>query len=175
MAPILAVGTLNHETILYVPLYYLMDALLGAPRSLRNALSAGAALGVIAAVIAGLRSLRYRGPPELPGQVFETPTPLVENHLHVAHNLERLFVRNWSAGREHISVGVLLAIAVLVTAARRPGVRVAALWSLLVIGSIVAFGYVNETRHYVVLVAFWIAHAWPARPEAEVTDGPGRP
>lgn len=169
-APILALGTLNHETILYVPLYYLMDALVGRPRSMQKALSAGAALGVIAAAIAALRALRYVGRPELPGQVFEPPTPLVENHLHVAHNLEQLFVRNWSAGRAVISVGVLVAIAVLVAVARRPGVRVAALWSLVVIGSIVAFGYVNETRHYVVLVAFWIAHAWRDRAEAGAAD-----
>ena len=171
--PILAVGTLNHETILYVPLYYLIGALVGLPHAtsgMRRALSAGAALGVVAAAVAGLRALRYVGQPALPGQVFEPPTPLVENHLHVAHNLEQLFVRNWSAGRMHVSVGLLVAIAVLAGLARKPGRRVAALWSLVVIGSILAFGYVNETRHYVILVAFWIAYAWRDREPKAAAD-----
>lgn len=162
-APILVLGTLNHETILYVPLYYVISALALPPPRFQKALPACAALGVIAAAVAGLRALRYVGRPELPGQVFEDPTPLVENHLHVAHNLEQLFVRNWSAGRGHVSVGLVVAIAMLAALARKPGARVAALWSLVVIGSIVAFGYVNETRHYVVLGAFWIAHAWRDR------------
>ena len=154
--PLLLIGAFNHETILYVPLWYL----LGPDRRDRAAgVIAGAA---IAAIVGVTRALAYVGPPALPGQVFEPPTPLVENHLHVAHNLEQLFVANWTHGRVHVSVGFLSASALLAWRALRAAsaeARRAAAWSLVVLGTVVAFGYVNETRHYVVLVAFWAAFA----------------
>lgn len=179
-APVLVVGALNHETILYVPLYFLLAAITpsserppperAARTRLWRGLEAGAVLAALAAAIGGLRALRYVGPPSLPGQIFEVPTPVVENHLHVAHNLRQLFVRNWIDGRAHVTIGFLAAVTMLVVLVRKPQVRVPALWSLVVLATVVAFGYVTETRHYLVLVAFWIAHAWrdpiPARTAA---------
>jgi hypothetical protein len=154
MAPLLALGAFNHETILYVPLWYM----LAGPRKQRVAAVAVAA--AIATLIAITRAVRYVGQPDLPGQVFDTPTPIVENHLHIAHNLGQLFIRDWTSGRAHISVAFLSATAAFVWLTRRTETRAAGAWSLIVLGTVVAFGYVNETRLYLVLVAFWIAYAW---------------
>ncbi|MBX3186577.1 MAG: hypothetical protein KF819_06165 [Labilithrix sp.] len=157
LAPLLVLGAFNHETILYVPLWYV----LAGERKQRLAASGVAA--AMATAIAITRAARYVGPPNLPGQVFEPPTPIVENHLHVAHNLRELFVRDWIAGRAHLSLAFFGATAAFVWLARRIETRVAAVWSLVVLGTVVAFGYVNETRHYLLLVAFWIAYAWRDR------------
>ncbi len=158
LAPLLLVGTFNHETILYVPLWYM---LVGERRQRLAAVGAAAAM---ATAIAIARAVRYVGPPTLAGQVFEPSTPLLENPVHLAHNLRELFVRDWIFGRAHISFGFFAATAVFAWLARRPETRAAAVWSLLVLGTVVVFGYVNETRLYVVLVAFWIAYAWRDRP-----------
>ena len=40
--------------------------------------------------------------------------------------------------------------------------RRAAAWSLIVIATILCFGYVGEMRHYLLLTAFWFTYAWPA-------------
>ena len=72
-----------------------------------------------------------------------------------------LFINNWGTGRAHISAAFLAAVGVLVWLVRRAESRRVAVWSLVVLATIVAFGYVNETRHYLLLVAFWIAYAWP--------------
>lgn len=165
LVPLLAFGAFNHETILYVPLWYL---LVGERKQRLVAVAVAAAL---AAVIAITRTIRYVGRPNLAGQVFETPTPIVENHLHFAHNVNQLFVEDWVSGRAHLSSGFLLATAGFVWLARRPETRAPAVWSLVVFGTIVAFGYVNETRHYLVLVAFWIAYAWRDRWSTTKAEG----
>lgn len=156
LVPLLALGTFNHETILYVPLWYVLTG----GRQRLAAVGAGAAMVTLIGIT---RAARYVGRPSLPGQVFEPPTPIVENHLHVAHNLRELFVHDWTAGRAHIGVAFLSATAALVWLARRTETRAPASWSLIVLATVVAFGYVNETRHYLVLVAFWIAYAWRDR------------
>jgi hypothetical protein len=160
LVPLLLVGAINHETILYVPLFCLLAPLDGAPSRKPVAFGAAAALA-LGGVILILRHVFYRGQPNLPGQEFEPVTPVIGNHLHVFHNLGTLFVSNWRAGRAHISLGLLAALGLLVWLARRPATRRAAIWSLCVIATIVCFGYTNETRHYLVLIAFWTAYAWP--------------
>lgn len=157
IVPLLVVGAFNHETILYVPLWYL---LVGERRQRLVAVGIGAALATIIAVT---RAIRYVGQPNLPGQVFDTPTPVVENHLHVAHNLRQLFVEDWTAGRAHISTAFLVATAAFAWLARRAETRAPAVWTLVVLGSVVAFGFVNETRLYLVPLAFWMAYAWRDR------------
>ncbi|MBS2018713.1 MAG: hypothetical protein JST00_37950 [Deltaproteobacteria bacterium] len=157
LAPLLLLGAFNHETILYVPLWYLLAS------ERKQRLAAAAAAAGVGVLIGVTRAVRYVGQPDLPGQFFDTPTPVIENHLHVAHNLRELFVNDWLAGRAHISVGFLAATAWFAWLARHRETRAQGVWSLVVLGSIVAFGFVNETRLYLVLVAFWIAHAWRDR------------
>ena len=157
LLPLLVLGAFNHETILYVPLWYLLVG------TRRDRLTAAAVAAALATVIAITRAVRYVGQPNLPGQVFDTPTPIVENHLHVTHNLRQLFVDDWISGRAHISTSFLAATAAFVWLARRTETRAPALWSLVVLASIVAFGFVNETRLYLVPLAFWIAYAWRDR------------
>lgn len=142
------VGALNHETILYVPLWYLVG---GTKRSIAIGLGLSAP---VVGVIAALRALLYRGRPDLPDQVFEPPIPLLENHFHVAHNLNALFVDNLRYGRIHLSLLFIGATAAALTVMRRAGWRRVGSFVLAILGSVVAFGYVNETRHYLVLVAF---------------------
>lgn len=157
-APLLLIGAFNHETILYVPLWYLLSG------DRKEKLAAVGSAALVGGVILAMRAVFYRGRPDLPGQVFEPSAPVIENHVHVTHNLRMLLVDNWGAGRAHVSVGLLAAIAGFAWMAARAETRRAAVWSLVVLATIVCFGYVNETRHYLVLVAFWTAYAWPRRP-----------
>jgi hypothetical protein len=150
--PLLVVGAFNHETILYVPLFYVLS------RDRKRIAGSVAALVAVGAVVLLLRRLFYRGRPDLPNQTFETALPVVDNHLHVAHNLRQLFVEDWIAGRAHVAVGFLVATCVFAWMCTTPSRRRAAVWSLVVLATIFCFGYVNETRHYLVLVAFWTAY-----------------
>jgi hypothetical protein len=157
-SPLLFVGLFNHETILYVPLWYLLSPIeKPLSQSKKDLLKGFMVALVLGASILWIRSRLYLGRPELPDQVFEEATPLIGNHLHIAHNLGQLFVEDWRSGRAFISATVLTAIALLVRRALQRSR--AAIWSLCVLASIVCFGYVNETRHYLLLVAFWFAHS----------------
>lgn len=164
--PLLVLGALNHETILYVPLWYLLCR----DRSrIRDGILA--ATGV-AGVVLALRRAFYRGRPDLPGQVYEQALPVADNHLHVAHNLRQLFVHDWTEGRAHVAVGFLGALLAFAWACKTPRWRRAGAWSLAVLATIVGFGYVNETRHYLVLLAFWSTYRGlrPSPPDA-TSDG----
>ena len=156
--PLLPLGVLNHETILYAPLYELLSAAF-APRSWRSARRAGAWLIACSACIYLLREHFYLGQPNWPGQEFEHATPLLQNHLHVWHNLRQWFWLDLWEGRIFISLSLSSAVVLLGWMLLRSEQRVAALWCLCVLASIVAFGYVNETRHYLLLIAFWFAYA----------------
>ncbi|HEY1532517.1 MAG TPA: hypothetical protein VGF76_00820 [Polyangiaceae bacterium] len=164
--PLLVLGTLNHETALFVPLWYLLGPfeerrpLKAQARTLLGALAVAAAMAL---AIWLLREHFYLGRPLMPGQVFEEPLPVVANHWHVRHNLRQFLIEDWVSGRAFISLGLcatLLTLSRLIWLEKQ--VR-AALWSLCVIASIIAFGYVNETRHYLMLLAFWFGYAWPPR------------
>lgn len=162
LTPLLVVGALNHETVLYMPAFYLLGA-----TSRRERGRAALALGALGAVIGGVRTLAYRGRPDLPGQVYESALPLIENHMHIAHNAKMLFVEDWRTGRAHLAAGFLLAAAAFIGIALRGTtrqVRRAGAWSLVALGTVVAFGYVNETRHALVLAAFWVAFLATAPP-----------
>jgi hypothetical protein len=160
--PWLALGTLNHETILYVPLWYLLEPLAAPPRDVKKTLlSALAALAGMIGAIMALRSWLYVGRPALPADNFEVATPLIENHWHVWHNLQQWLWFDWREGRSFIAASLTLCAAWLFWQLRRPELRRAAAWSLCVLASIVCFGYVNETRHYLLLAAFWFAYRCP--------------
>lgn len=163
--PLLVLGMLNHETILYVPLYDLMAAV--EQRSWRRAAGAIAWLCVCIAVIYALREHFYLGRPNWPGQEFESATPLVENHWHVEHNLRQWFWEDLHQGRKFISLSLSTAVVALLACVFRPQLRVIALWSLCVLASIVCFGYVNETRHYLLLTAFWFGYLVVRVPSAD--------
>jgi hypothetical protein len=159
---LLAIGTVNHETIFYIPLWYLLSPIDSrSPRrsALADVVAGSAATALAAAAVYALRRWMYVGRPHLPGQAFERSLPVVENHLHVGHNLRQLFYDDWVHGRTFVAAALLVAIALLCRLAVRGGHRRAAVWSLIVIGTIVAFGYVNETRHYFVLAAFWTTYS----------------
>ena len=174
--PVVALGVFNHETILYVPAWYLISAFAGeaaAPAaetsssqsgngvSRRNLLAVGAftALAVVGAVGA-LRAHFYIGRPDLPNQSFVDPTPVIANQTNLAHNLRELFIRDWLHVRFPIAAAFFAAVGTLGYLAAGGIRRVAALWSLGILASILCFGYVNETRHYLPLVAFWFAYTW---------------
>jgi hypothetical protein len=164
----LVLGTLNHETILYVPLWYLLAPLDAPAQSAlrfdgarKQALLALGALLAMSAAIIGLRNWLYVGPAALPGTTPETATPLIENHWHVLHNLQQWFWYDWREGRSFISASLTFGVAWLAWQLRSRQLRRAATWSLVVLISIVCFGYVNETRHYLLLAAFWFAYRCP--------------
>jgi hypothetical protein len=158
--PLLLIGTLNHETILYVPLYYLLSPI-DRPLATckREILVAALAAFLMGLAIFQLRDHFYVGPPNWPGQELETALPLVSNHQHIVHNLKQLLFANWISWRALISAPVLLAIALLINRVRKRNRARAAIWTLTVFATIVCFGYVNETRHYLLLISFWFALA----------------
>jgi hypothetical protein len=203
LIPLLLVGTLNHETALYIPFWYVLAALPWPSASCRKfvpglvvspvgemverhgetsqapsrtrygrnlaarartLLGAGATLAAMLGAIWALRERYYIGNPHLPGQAHEEQTPLISNHLHIAHNLNQLLIADWYKGRAHISATIWLAIALLTRElVNNTRHALAALWTLCAFATIVCFGYVNETRHYLLLMAFWFAYAWPPR------------
>jgi hypothetical protein len=161
--PLLVLGTLNHETALFVPLWYLLapiDERLPVGVQVRRWLFALAVSAVMAVSIWLLRGHFYLGQPAMPAEVFERPLPVIANHYHVRHNLRQFLVEDWRSGRAFISLSLLLCLLVLFASIQRGKQVRAALWSLCVIASIFVFGYVNETRHYLMLLAFWFGYAW---------------
>jgi hypothetical protein len=173
---VVALGVFNHETTLYVPVWYLISAFARetvAPAaetssiqsrsgiSRRNTLAVGALTAVaVVGAVGALRARFYVGRPDLPDQIFVDPTPVIANQTNLAHNLRELFVQDWLHGRFPIAAAFFAAVGTLGYLATRGIRRVAALWSLGILTSILCFGYVNETRHYLLLVAFWFAYAW---------------
>jgi len=153
LVPLLLVGSFNHETILYVPLWLL----LAGPGRARVV---GAATAVaIGALIYGLREALYvSAPPEAVRQRAEAVLPLLGNPVHIVHNLRQLFMANWLHGRSFISLSFFGAVAVCVWLVRSGRERVAGLWSLCVLAAVACFGYTNETRLYLPLLAFWFAY-----------------
>jgi hypothetical protein len=169
--PLLVLGTLNHETALFVPLWYLLapfEGHLALKNHVRTLLGAFAVAAAMALCIWLLREHFYLGRPVMPGQVFEAPLPVVANPWHVTHNLHQMWVDDWRSTRAFISLSLFAALFAIVRLVQRGTQARAALWSLCVIVSIVMFGYVNETRLYLVLLAFWFGYAWPTRLDASV-------
>ncbi|HVW28844.1 MAG TPA: hypothetical protein VHC69_25940 [Polyangiaceae bacterium] len=166
---LLLVGLFNHETALLFPLWYMLVPLeRPRPDTAPRELALGsAALVAGGAVIALLRGARYVGRPKLSGQVFEAATPVVENHLHVSHNLHQLVYADWTHARRFIGTTFFVALVALVTLIFRSKDVRAAVWSLAFLSTVVAFGYVNETRHYLPLLSFWAVY-WAARKYAAV-------
>jgi hypothetical protein len=172
LVPLLVMGTLNHETALYIPFWYTLSLIPwrgahGASSKFNTRLTeAFTALAVIAGMASAIWLVReryYVGNPHLPGQTPEAQTPVIANHLHILHNLWQLLVADWRV-RPWLSVTLWFLLFLLGRELVRRGRHArAALWTLCVFATIVCFGYVNETRHYLLLVAFWFAYAWPAR------------
>jgi hypothetical protein len=160
-----------------IPLYYLLAPLAGEGQAGRRQVAPAALASLlIGGAVLALRELLYRGRPDLPGQVFEAVTPIIGNHVHVTHNLRQLFVDNWRTGAALKSAGLLFAVAALIGLWARRKHVIASVWTLCAIATIVTFGYVNETRLYLPLVAFWFAYGWPVsrgrlRPTTNSTPG----
>lgn len=166
LAPLILVGTFNHETILYVPLWYLIasfDPRLSPMERRKSLLFAASVAAFVAATVYSLRHALYVGRPNLPGQQFEQLTPVIDNHWHLMHNLRMFLREDWSSSQRFISASLFVALASFVILARDARYRTACLWSIGIIATIFCFGYINETRHYLTLLAFWTAYAWPSR------------
>ena len=166
LIPLLLAGTLNHETALFIPLWYLLGWLERPPAParapLRTLVAPAMVLAAMAALILAVRAHFYLGPPPISGLTFEPTTPLISNPIHLVHNLGEFLGDDWIAlGRVFVGAGLLTLLVVLIAnVAKRRRVQ-ASIWSLCVLASIFTFGYVNETRLYFPLLAFWAAYAWP--------------
>jgi hypothetical protein len=159
-ALLLLAGLFNHETALLFPLWYMLVPVeRPRPKTASRQLAFGSAAFLAAgAVIAVVRDARYQGRPKLSGQVFETATPVVENHLHVSHNLQQLFYADWTHARRFVGSTFFLALLGLVMLVFRSKDVRASLFSFAFLVTVVAFGYVNETRHYLPLLSFWAVY-----------------
>jgi hypothetical protein len=161
--PLLLVGTFNHETVLFLPLWYLLSPLEPGARRWRDVVEGASVALAMVAIITGARHWLYRGRPELPGQEFDPSPPLLGHPVHLGHNLTELFVNNWGQGRWFESVLVLSSLIVFVLQLWRRATLRPAMWALLVMTSIFVVGYGNELRLYVPLAAFFITYGWPVR------------
>lgn len=179
LVPLLLVGAVNHETVLYIPLWYALSAALAragrAPFIDKKLGPPLLALALLSTAIAGLRHWLYVGRPDLPGQVFEMATPVLGNHLHVGHNIRTFLAADWRAGTTFFTAAFMTGLTLLVALAARRGFMLGALWSVVVIASVFCFGYLNETRHYLSLLAFWFGHGMrvplgPPEVETQATD-----
>jgi hypothetical protein len=163
--PLLPLGVLNHETILYLPLWYLLEPLAptaaatsGRGRWLRWLVAAALFAACLGAILA-LRAHWYVGRPDWPGQKFEEALPLVDNPWHFKHNLKQLAIRNWRELQVFFTLGWLSTIAACALCLRHADWRRPAVWTLVVLASVMGFGYVNESRLYLPLISFWFAYA----------------
>jgi hypothetical protein len=162
----LLLGVVNHETVLYVPLWLALaafDPRANREQKRREEWLACASFVLSWACIFALREVLYQGPPDLSGYVAERATPWLENPIHLRHNWVQFWRANWSAGRAWISLsvlGVMLACGGLLVSNKHAR---AAVWSLAVLFTIFCFGYVNETRLYLPLLAFWFGYAGARR------------
>ena len=117
--PLLLVGILNHEAILYVPFWYLLSPFDRAesPRGFAGGVASAAPVIAVTVLmvssILGLREYFYLGQPYVRAQVFEDATPLISNPIHVLHNLGQLLWANWSTERAFISVVELFTLGLL--------------------------------------------------------------
>ena len=159
LAPLLFAGAFNHETVLYIPLFYLLAFLdQDRARAARDAWQSAIAAALLAVAILAMRQLLYLGKPDLPGQVFEVATPVIANHLHITHNIEQFLRADFRAAGTWFTAGLLSCFAYLIALAVQRGLIRAAVWSGLVVFSVFCFGYLNETRHYLSLLAFWFGY-----------------
>lgn len=171
--PLLLVGLFNHETILYVPLWYLLAGL-APPRNgrvRRDIWLGGVVLVLLVVAILALRTHWYIGKPNLPQQVFELETPGIQNHWHVLHNLRQWFIEDLRNLKLFISLSLGCAVLGLCSQLFRFETRRLAAWALLSLSSIVCFGYINETRHYMPLLAFYFAYFCPRTGPMSVVVG----
>jgi hypothetical protein len=159
------IGLFNHETVLYIPMWCglaIADRALPPARRRRELLLGVTAFIACLASILALRELLYIAPAALSDPAVESATPWIENPFHLRHNLTQFWFKNWATGRAWISASLLLTLMGL-AALLRSGQRArAALWSLLVLLTVFCFGYVNETRLYLPLIAFWFGYRGPA-------------
>ena len=173
--PICIVGAVNHETALYVPIWYAICACdprrARAERGRALKLSLVAATGMLVTIFA-LRHALYVGKPSW-GTDAHDAAPLIGNPLHVAHNLRQLFIRNWLTDKLAVSLAFIGTVALLTRALADARWRCAAIWTLLVLASVVCFGFVNETRLYLAPLAFWFGYCTKSFvPSAPRTVGP---
>ncbi|HEX3597859.1 MAG TPA: hypothetical protein VHU80_22275 [Polyangiaceae bacterium] len=158
--PLLVVGLFNHETVLYLPLWFVLS---GAerprpPNGRRDFFQGALTFALLAAAIAGVRLMLYGGTPAPSGRVFERETPLVANPIHFAHNARQLFFADWRDERVFVSLSFLYVLTMMATlVVRRKHVR-AAWWTSSFLMAVFTFGYVNETRLYLPLLAFWCVY-----------------
>jgi hypothetical protein len=179
LSPLMLIGLFNHETVLYIPLWCALavtDRALPSARRQRELLLGVTAFVACFAGILALRELLYVAPGALPRRAAESVTPWLENPFHLRHNLTQFWLKNWAAGRAWISLSLLLTLLALAALLRSARWARAALWSLLVLLTVFCFGYVNETRLYLPLIAFWFGYRGPALSrffERKVRASPG--
>ncbi len=161
LAALGAVGVLNHETVLYVPLWYALCALDRNRVASERKLALRLALTGLPMLVCiwALRAALYKGRPSWANGSAEDVGSAIANPFHLGHNLRQLFVRNWESEKAVISLAFLATVAVLGVRLRDPRARTAVLWTLCVLACIVCFGYVNETRLYLAPIAFWFGYA----------------
>jgi hypothetical protein len=174
--PLYVLGALNHETVLYLPLWFLL-APLSPPLTeaeRRDSKLSVVVLALLSTAVFALRSWLYRGRPGLPPNFFEAETPGLSNHWHVEHNFRQWFIEDWRDNRAFVAISLTCATVFLFSRLWRQDTRRLAVWSLLALTTIVCFGYINETRHYLALCAFYVGYLCPTASVAEPLPAPAR-
>ena len=161
LIPIYVLALFNRESVLYIALWLLLSQIWNIQFGLINWKKFTLFLfifGLTAGAIFAIREILFLGPPN--GTTFtDFDKPLIGNHWNLAHNWEKFTNLNWQSDMYLVSLtlgGCILILGWLLWNGKMP-----AFWSLCILATIFAFGFINETRNYLGLTSFWFVYGWP--------------
>jgi hypothetical protein len=168
---------LNRESCLFILLWFMLESIWGTNRpSFAAKIEGGSPLKRIdwrkfflagltflgtVIIIYGIREWLFIAPTPVEG--LDLDVEQLGNNWNLAHNVNQFLLYNWRSTLLFINLALLTAVVFLALIFRR--YPVAAIWTVCWIASIFAFGFINETRLYIPLIAFWIVYLpisqWP--------------
>lgn len=172
------VSLFNRETCLFLLLWFVLEALFGR----KTGVAAAAAFGsinwrklgtavllflVTIGFIYGIREWLFISPTSVAGADLDAAQ--LGNNWNLTHNVNQFLRINWQSSLLFVNASLITAVLLLALAFKR--FPVAALWTACWLASIFAVGFINETRLYTPLFAFWLVYLpfslWP--PSREIS------
>lgn len=172
------VSLFNRETCLFLLLWFVLEALFGRKTGLvvdstsgrvdwRQLLTAVFLLLATLLFIYGMREWLFIAPTAVAG--VDLDAAQLGNNWNLTHNVNQFLRINWQSSLLFVNASLITAVLLLVLAFKR--FPVAALWTACWLASIFAVGFINETRLYTPLFAFWLVYLpltlWP--PSREIS------
>ena len=159
---------LNRESCLFILLWFLLEAVFGFGKD-PLVIKGGSHLAIrqvdwqkflltgllflgSLVFIYGIREVLFIAPTAVAG--VDLDADLIGNTWNLAHNGRQFLIVNWRSTLLFVNLALITAVAFLVLVFKT--YPVAAIWTGLWILSIFLFGFINETRLYLPLIAFWL-------------------